>query len=189
MSLNRCALLMAATLLAGQFTAATAHAQPVNPLHRLVDTAAQRLGIADPVAAVKWIEGGPITDAGRANQVLDAVGAEAAARGVDPQYVRAVFTDQIAATEGIEYTRFGQWKFDPGTAPASAPDLAESRSLIDGFNKTMVEEIALQWNSLHGPQCAPTLATAINAVTAARALDPLYRQALSSATRSYCRMS
>ena len=26
-----------------------------------------------------------------------------------------VFTDQINATEGIEYMRFAQWKFDPTT--------------------------------------------------------------------------
>ena len=39
------------------------------------------------------------------------------------RYVRTIFTDQIAATEGIEYTRFGQWKFDPATAPTTAPDL------------------------------------------------------------------
>ncbi len=98
-----------------------------------------------------------------------------------------VFTDQIDATEGIEFTRFGQWKFDPSTAPTTAPDLSESRSAIDGFNKTMVDEIALQWNSLHGPTCSTDLAAATDAVGADRGLDPLYRQALSSATRSYCR--
>ncbi len=92
----------------------------------------------------------------RADQVLDAVGADATAHGVDPQYVRTVFTDQINATEGIEYTRFGQWKFDPATAPTTAPDLSDSRTAIDGFNKTMVDEIALQWNSLHGPRVPAT---------------------------------
>ncbi len=90
------------------------------------------------------------------------------------------------ATEGIEYTRFGQWKFDPSTAPTTAPDLAESRTAIDGFNKTMVDEIALQWDSLHGPACSTELRGATDAVANARGLDPLYRQALSSATQSYC---
>lgn len=160
-----------------------------SPLYRLVDTAAQRLATAAPVAASKWIDGGPITDAARGGQVLDAVGADATAHGVDATYVRSVFTDQIAATEGVEYTLFGQWKFAPATAPTSAPDLASSRSAIDGFNKTMVDEIALQWNSLHGPSCAAELQDATDAVANARGLDPLYRQGLTSATRSYCTLT
>ncbi|SEH65360.1 chorismate mutase [Mycolicibacterium rutilum] len=167
---------------------ATAGAQPVSPLYRLVDAAAQRLETADPVAAAKWINGGPLTDKPRADKVLDDVAAEADARGIDRQYVRDVFRNQIDATEGIEYTRFGQWKFDPATAPTTAPDLAESRGQIDRLNKTMVEEIAAQWNSLHSPGCAAALSTATQAVGDARRFDPLFRQALASATRSYCRV-
>src|SRR6201991_1978962 len=146
MTLTRtAALLMAAALIVGP--SPTAGAEPVNPLYRLVDTAAQRLATADPVAASKWINGGPITDTATADDVLTAVGADATGHGVDQQYVRTVFTDQISATEGVEYSLFGQWKFDPSTAPTTAPDLSSSRSAIDGFNKTMVDEIALQWNS------------------------------------------
>jgi chorismate mutase len=81
---------------------------------------------------------------------------------------------------------FGQWKFDESTAPTAAPDLADSRTAIDGYNKTMVDEIALQWNSLHASACSAELAGATDAVATDRRLDPLYRQALSSATRSYC---
>ncbi|BBY45903.1 chorismate mutase [Mycolicibacterium celeriflavum] len=188
MTLNRCALLVAATLLLA-ISQAPAHAQPASPLYRLVDTAAQRLAPADPVAAAKWLNGGPITDRPRADAVLDAVAADAAAHAVDPSYVRMVFTDQIDATEGIQYTRFAQWKFDPSSAPTAAPDLAESRSQIDGLNKTMVDEIALQWNWLGNPGCMRTLKDASDAVANARQLEPLYRQALSAATRSYCRIT
>jgi chorismate mutase len=183
---RRTALLVAGLALVGVLSPATIANADASPLHRLVDTAAQRLATADPVAASKWLDGGPITDVTRANQVLDAVGADATAHGIDPAYVRSVFTDQIHATEGIEYQRFAQWKFDPATAPTTAPDLSQSRAAIDGFNKTMVDEIALQWNSLHGPTCAADLASAADAVAAERNLDPLYRQALASATRDYC---
>ena len=186
MSRNRCVLLAVALAVATHLTPAAAGAQPPNPLYRLVDTAAQRLATADPVAAVKWITGGPITDPQRAGQVLDSVAADAGGQGIDAQYVRAVFTDQIAATEGIQYTRFGQWKFDPATAPTSAPDLAQSRAQIDGYNATMVDEIALHWDSLRGPACPPMLSAATDAVAQSRSLDPLYRHALTSATRSYC---
>ena len=150
--------MLGAALLAGQVALApAAAAQPFFPFQQLVDAAAQRLATADPVAAAKWINGGPITDNARADQVLDSVAADATAHGIDPQYVREVFTDQIAANEGVQYTRFGQWKFDPGTAPTSAPDLAESRTQINGLNKTLVDEIALHWNSLHSQGCSQDL--------------------------------
>ena len=192
MSRNRsAALLVAGSLLVGPLcVAATAQAESAGPLYRLVDTAAQRLATADPVAAFKWVNNGPpIDDPPRAAQVLDAVGADATAHGIDANYVRTVFTDQINATEGIEYTRFAQWKFDASAAPAAGPDLSESRAAIDGFNKIMVDEIALQWNSLHGPSCSADLQQTTDAVATDRRLDPLYRQALSSATRSYCQLT
>jgi chorismate mutase len=184
--MNRLLTAVATVLVATASMPALANADPASPLYRLVDTAAQRLATADAVAAYKWIDGGPITDPPRANQVLDNVGADAAAHQIDPGYVRTVFENQIGATEAIEYTRFGQWKFDPALAPTAAPDLSESRTAIDGFNKTMVDEMALHWNTLRGPSCAADLNTATIDVVAARELDPLYRQALSSATRSYC---
>jgi chorismate mutase len=53
----------------------------------------------------------------------------------------------------------------------------------------MVEEIALQQSSLRGPTCSTEVREATDAVADARALDPLYRQGLSSATRSYCTLT
>ncbi|MCV7227735.1 chorismate mutase [Mycolicibacterium komossense] len=163
-----------------------AQAETPSPFYNLVDAAAQRLLTADAVAAYKWIDGGPITDPPRVKVVLDNVGADAAAHRIDTGYVKRVFGDQINATEGVEYARFSQWKFDPASAPDTAPDLSASRSAIDGFNKTMVNEIALQWGSLHGPDCWGELASATSAVIGARQLDGLYQQALGFATHSYC---
>lgn len=169
----------------GPVSSPLAHAD-TDPLFRLVDTAAQRLQTADPVAAVKWINGGSIEDPARVDQVLSAVGAQATASGADPTFVRQVFTDQIHATEGIEYLRFSQWKFDPATAPMAAPDLSQSRTAIDGFNHTMVTEIAAQQGVLHGPGCTVALDAARAQVTDQRHLDPLYQQALAAATKNYC---
>jgi len=167
-------------------TAHGARADDTSPLYRLVDTAAQRLATADAVAASKWIDGGPITDPQRANQVLDNVGADATARGVDPAFVRKIFANQIDATEGIEYARFGQWKLDPAAAPTAAPDLTASRAAIDGYNREMVNEIALHRDSFTATDCPVVLDSAIATVTAERSLDPLYHQALAFATHSYC---
>jgi chorismate mutase len=164
----------------------TAYADEPGPLYKLIDIAAQRLLTADPVAAFKWVNGGAIEDEARANQVLDAAGLDARTRGLDVERVRRIFTNQIHATEGVEYFRFGQWKLDPAHAPTSAPDLAETRTAIDGYNRAMVAEMAAQRSVLFGPACVAALDDARRSVAAARALDPVYRQALEFATSSYC---
>jgi chorismate mutase len=180
------AVTFAAVFLGALCPAPIASADDPSPLYNLVDTAAQRLQTADAVAAYKWVDGGPITDPPRVKVVLDNVGADATAHQIDPVYVQRLFGDQINATEGVEYARFSQWKFDPSSAPTAAPDLSTSRAAIDGFNKTMVNEIALHQDSLKGPDCWGELAGATAAVIGDRQLDGLYQQALGVATRSYC---
>lgn len=112
--------------------------------------------------------------------------AKASQHGVDDGYVQRVFRDQISATVGVEYGRFSEWKLDPASAPTTAPNLSESRTTIDGLNRTMVDEIAAQWNSLHSPSCVTDLEAARNAVVDARGLDALYQRGLMFATGSYC---
>jgi chorismate mutase len=165
---------------------ARARADSTSPLTALVGAAAQRLQVAEPVAAFKWNTHGAIEDPGRVEQELAKLGAEATAAHVDPNYVTRVFGDQINATEAIEYSRFAGWKLNPADAPATAPDLSASRSTIDGLNQTMLTQIAADWDELHSPACAPDLDAARSDVIRARQLDGLYQQALSLATQSYC---
>lgn len=165
---------------------AQAHSDNANPLVDLVDAATRRLQTAEPVAATKWINGGSIEDPPRVEQVLEAVSADADRKGVEPDYVRAIFTDQVHATEALEYSRFAQWKLDPASAPGLAPDLASSRATIDRLNTEMVDQIAQQWRVLHSPDCTRLLAEAKAGVTGTRALDRLYQQALDFSTHSYC---
>ena len=176
-----CAAVLAALSVAGH-----ARGDDANPLFELVDAAAQRLQTAEPVAASKWNTGGSIEDPARVQQVMAAVSGAATSRHIDPQTVRQIFTDQINATEAIEYTRFAQWKLDPASAPGAAPDLASSRAAIDRLNTEMVDQIAQQWPLLHSPGCAAALDSARTAVTTGRALDAGYQQALMFSTRSYC---
>ena len=179
-----CATVLAATAVTSM--AGQARGDDANPLFELVDAATQRLQTAEPVAASKWNTGGSIEDPARVKQVMDAVSRAATTRHIDPQAVRQIFTDQVNATEAIEYTRFAQWKLDPASAPGTAPDLASSRATIDRLNTEMVDQIALQWPVLHSPGCAATLDDAKTAVINARTLDPGYQQALTFSTHSYC---
>ena len=175
-----------AAALAATAISTPARADDANPLFELVDAATERLQTAEPVAATKWINGGSIEDPQRVQQVLGVVASDATGKGIDPGFVRQAFTDQIHATEAIEYTRFAQWKLDPGSAPSVAPDLAASRATIDRLNTEMVEQVATHWPVLHSPGCAATLDDAKTAVINARMLDPLYQQALAFSTQSYC---
>jgi chorismate mutase len=185
-TVRRIVIVIAAAVLGVCGAAPLAYADESGPLYRLVDTAAQRLLTADPVAAFKWVNGGSIEDSARANQVLAAVGADAHNRGLDEKFVRRIFDNQIHATEGVEYTRFGQWKLDPAHAPTSALELSQTRTAIDDFNRAMVAEMAAQRDVLFGRGCAAALDAARASVVAERILDPLYRQALEVATSSYC---
>lgn len=168
-------------------TSAVARADPANPLTDLVDAAAQRLQVAEPVAAAKWHTGGAIEDPARVRGQLAGLAADATAEHLDPEYVTQVFADQIAATEALEYRRFADWKLDPSEVPADPPSLTESRAAIDNFNRAMVAQIGQQWQLLHSPECAGRLEAASRDVSAARRLDDLYQHALSVATQSYCR--
>jgi chorismate mutase len=185
--IRRCATgLAAAAALAVMPMTAKAHGDDAGPLVDLVDAATQRLQTAEPVAATKWITGGSIEDPPRVAQVLMAVATDATRKGVEPDYVRRMFTDQIHATQALEYSRFAQWKLDPASAPGAAPDLASSRATIDRLNTEIVDQIALQSPVLRSPDCARLLSDAKAVVIAARTLDPLYQQALDLSTQSYC---
>ncbi|OBG18828.1 chorismate mutase [Mycobacterium sp. 852002-51057_SCH5723018] len=171
--------------LATTMVAPQARADPAGPLTGLVDAAAQRLQLAEPVAAFKWNTHGSIEDPVRVQQELTKLGADATAEHIDPGYVTRIFGDQINATEAVEYGRFTQWKLNPAAVPG-APDLSASRSTIDGLNQTMLTAIAADWDLLHSPGCAAELEAARGEVVAARQLDGLYQQALAFATQSYC---
>lgn len=165
---------------------APARADTGSALSPLVDAAAQRLQVAEPVAAYKWNKHGAIEDPARVQQELAKLRDDAVAEHIDRDYVTRVFGDQISATEAIEYSRFAEWKLNRASAPADAPDLSASRSVIDALNQTMLTEISANWGLLHSPECAAQLDAARNDVNRDRQLDNFYQQALSSATQSYC---
>jgi chorismate mutase len=179
--------LLAAVLTLSAVTLLTTPARAdASTLTELVDAAAQRLQTAEPVAAFKWNSHGAIEDPGRVQDELAKLSTDAAGERIDPTYVTRVFADQINATEGIEYSRFADWKLNPSSVPAGSPDLSASRSTIDGLNQTMLTQIVAHWDLLHSPACAPQLDAARTAVIHVHQLESLYQRALSLATQSYC---
>ncbi len=163
-----------------------AWAQGSGPLAALVDALAERLAIAEPVAAYKWRAHAFIEDPGRVEQELTTLREDAATEHVDPDYIARVFGDQIAATEAIEYQRFADWKLDPAAVPPAPADLGAARATIDALNTKILSQISLNWSLLNSPACASSLQSARDQVTRSRGLDNLYRRALTAATASYC---
>jgi chorismate mutase len=163
------ALLAAALTLPAAALLATHARADTSALTELVDAAAQRLQIAEPVAAFKWNSHGAIEDPGRVQDELANLSADAAGEH-----------------KAIEYSRFADWKLHPSSAPAGSPDLSASRSTIDGLNQTMLTQLVARWDLLHSPACVPQLDAARTAVIRPHQLESLYQHALSLATQSYC---
>ncbi|NUS45736.1 MAG: chorismate mutase [Mycobacteriaceae bacterium] len=152
----------------------------------LVNAAVQRLLTADAVAAAKWGTDSPVADSARAAHVLDAVAAQAGARGVDPEFARRVFRDQIDATEAVEYARFAQWSLHPDQRPVVRPDLSAVRTRIDQLTTRMIDELAADPGTLRSPGCPVLLLGARVAAVARYRLAPPYLEALVRATQGYC---
>ncbi|MGO9508086.1 MAG: gamma subclass chorismate mutase AroQ, partial [Mycobacterium sp.] len=88
-------------------------ADTTSPLSPLVDATAQRLQIAESVAAYKWSKQAAIEDPDREQQELAGLREDATAQHLDPDYVVRVFGDQFDAMVAIEYSRFADWKLNP----------------------------------------------------------------------------
>lgn len=163
-----------------------AQADHADSLGALLDAAAERLQVADPVAAYKWATHGAIEDPDRVEREIATLREEAAAQDVDPDFVARVFGDQISATEAVEYTRFAEWKLDPTGVPPAPPDLAASRAAIDALNTKILSHISLNWSLLNTADCGRLVQRARAETSRRRSFDDLYQRALTTATRSYC---
>lgn len=160
-------------------------AQP-GPFDALVTVAYERLATADTVAASKWSSRGAVEDPAREQVVLDAASAGATQRGLDPALVTAVFRDQIQASKVVQYGLLEDWTADPAHAPATAPDLATIRPVLDGVTPQLLDALAATAAARRDGTCATQVGAADEQTAAARGLDALHRRGLERALRSIC---
>lgn len=111
-------------------------------LTNLISLVSQRLALAEPVAQWKWINHRPITDERREAALLADVAKRAQSAGVDPEFAREFFQDQIDASKDIQNALFEQWrKLRPPEGPA--PDLAtRTRPQLDRLTQSMIAALA-----------------------------------------------
>jgi chorismate mutase len=167
-------------------TAQASAAQRVS-LSPLADVAAERVLIADLVAAAKFGTTSPIDDPAREQVLLDTVAAKSVDLGIDPAVSARIFRDQIEANKDVQRGLFARWTEHPEQAPTERPDLAtEVRPKLDLITTRLLEQIRDTGTLRRSPACHGHLIVAIVRTDVARDLDRLHRRALDRSLDSFC---
>ncbi|WP_144805153.1 gamma subclass chorismate mutase AroQ [Curtobacterium sp. BH-2-1-1] len=150
----------------------------------VVALVAERLDTAPEVAAAKYHSGEPVEDAARERTVLDTARTAAERDHVDPDWVEAVFADQIEASKQAQTALLDEWTRHPDRAPAEAPDLTTTvRPTLDRITTELVSGLARLQDVRDDPSCARDLRRAAGAVHVS---DAPVRQALPTAIEHLC---
>ncbi|MFI7011167.1 chorismate mutase [Streptomyces sp. NPDC050145] len=162
--------------------AATPHA-----LTGVASLAADRLALADKVAAAKYGTSAPIDDPARERQVLDDVARRAAALGLDPAWAQAVFRDQMEANKQVQRGLYARWDAHPEERPAERPDLAkEVRPALDRITAALLDALRASAPARTSPACTPLLTSAALRAAHTHGFDTLHAGALARALPSVC---
>ncbi|MYW64137.1 chorismate mutase [Streptomyces sp. SID8379] len=176
----------AAATTSGAPTAAAAHVEP-RALTTVSSLAAERLALADKVAAAKYGTSTPIDDPARERQVLDDVAARSAGLGLDPAYAQAVFRDQIEANKVVQRGLYARWDAHPGERPAERPDLAtEVRPALDRITGELLGALRDARAGRGTVGCAPVLVAVAGREARLQGFDALHRAGLARALPSVC---
>ncbi|RQR48757.1 chorismate mutase [Burkholderia sp. Bp9125] len=155
-------------------------------LTNLVALASQRLALAEPVARWKWANGKPIEDRPREAELLASVEKRAAQAGVDPDFARTFFADQIAASKDVQNALFATWR---ATRPpeGTPPDLATgTRPKLDRLTQAMLAGLAQVSHLRNAPDCQSRLARSIANWKTLTRYDANQAQALNTALSHVC---
>ncbi|MEY9874685.1 chorismate mutase [Streptacidiphilus sp. MAP12-33] len=182
------AALVLATAVAGVGTGAgsAAAAPRVRPLETIAELSAQRVEVADQVAAAKYGTSSPIDDPAREAAVIAAAEQQATALGIDPAPVAKIFRDQIEANKVVQRALYAEWDADPSLVPTTKPSLATIRTELNTIDDELVQAIAAADPSLQAPSCYGQLTAAVVHAGHQDGLDVLHFAALLRAVPSVC---
>lgn len=153
----------------------------------LTDLFAERLLVADKVAAAKYGTDKPIDDPVREQQILADVSARAVGLGLDPEAVAAVFRDQIEANKVVQRGLYARWDAHPELRPTERPDLVkEIRPILDRITTELLDALKETERVRAGHGCEPQLALAAARSAYERHLDVLHLAGLGRAVPSVC---
>jgi chorismate mutase len=180
-----CGLVAAGTTPAA---AAPGHVPSSDGLTPVVGLAAERILLADKVAAAKFGTTIPIEDPVREQQVLDQAAALAAEAGVDVPATVQFFRAQIEMSKLVQRGLFDRWTRHPELAPTERPDLAtEVRPALDRITVEFIDQLAAT-EDLRGPtpRCVVSLVLAGARADHRYDLDRLHERALWGAVGTLC---
>ncbi|WP_371656742.1 MULTISPECIES: gamma subclass chorismate mutase AroQ [unclassified Streptomyces] len=188
----------AALLLCGA-AAMPAVAQPQPPaatpsavygLTPLTGLFAERLLIADKVAAAKYGNDRPIDAPARERKILGDVAARAVGLGLDPDTVVAIFRDQIEANKLVQRGLYTRWDAHPEERPTQRPDLdKEVRPALDLITTQLLSTLVATEGVRTSPSCEPRLYGAAAWSAYGHELDILHLKGLERALPSACAWS
>jgi chorismate mutase len=162
-------------------------AAPASGLGALTELFAERLLLADKVAAAKYGTEAPIDDPARERQILDDVAARAAGLGLDPDSVTAVFRDQIEANKVVQRGLYARWDAHPDERPTERPDLAtEVRPALDLITTRLLAALQETVPARADASCGPRLYAEAALSAYGHRLDVLHLKGLGRALPSVC---
>ncbi|MDX3541357.1 chorismate mutase [Streptomyces europaeiscabiei] len=153
----------------------------------LTDLFADRLLVADKVAAAKYGTATPIDDPVREKAILDDVAGRAVGLGLDPDAVTAVFRDQIEANKLVQRGLYARWDAHPQERPTERPDLVKDvRPVLDRITTQLLTALQETESRRAGASCEPWLRVAAARSAFAHRLDLLHGEGLARALPSVC---
>jgi len=174
-------------LIAPSAQAEGAGAPAQETLRPLTDVSAQRVLVADKVAAAKFGTPAPIDDPAREAVVLNNVRTLSVQMGIDPEVSVAIFADQIEANKVVQRGLYALWTEHPELVPTERPDLVkEVRPILDRITVELLDQIKATPDLRAHPACSGLLTAARQIVSYQRHLDGLHRTALARALPSVC---
>lgn len=182
------ALVLCGLFAAGATPAAAAPAPSIDGLTPVVGLAAERILLADKVAAAKFGTTTPIEDPVREQQVLDQAAALAVEAGIDVADTVAFFRAQIEMSKVVQRGLFDLWTRRPELAPTERPDLAtEVRPALDRITGQFIDQLVAT-EDLRGPTpwCTVSLVLAEAKADHRYRLDRLHERALWGAIEPLC---
>ncbi|MEV4036644.1 chorismate mutase [Streptomyces umbrinus] len=172
---------------AAHTSTAPASATAASSLGALTELFAERLLLADKVAAAKYGTESPIDDPARERQILDDVAARAAGLGLDPHSVTTVFRDQIEANKLVQRGLYARWDAHPDERPTERPDLAkEVRPALDLITTRLLAALQETASVRADASCEPRLYAAATGSAYEHRLDVLHLRGLGRALPSVC---
>jgi chorismate mutase-like protein len=108
-----------------------------------------RLSIMQEVAKYKWNKNAPIEDPDREQKLLDSVGKQAQAGGLQPEWAQHFFRLQIEAAKLAQYQLFQDWRRTQHPAFSDAPDLATVvRPRLDALTPLLLKSLKSHWKDI-----------------------------------------